>query len=206
MYSSHPSLVLGFHGCDRSVGERVLDGKTRLRKSTNDYDWLGSGIYFWEHNPGRARDYAELLRDNPERTRGKPITDPFVIGAVVDLGYCLNLLEHRSLQLVAESYRTLESAFARLGREFPRNVPIGSEGELLLRPLDRAVIESLHQAREEQEDRPFDSVRAVFPEGRALYDGAGFRSHSHTQICVRNPNCIKGYFRVLSPSKSYPIP
>ena len=54
MYEVLPSFVLGFHGCDRSVGENVLSGKTRLRKSSNDYDWLGNGIYFWENNPQRG--------------------------------------------------------------------------------------------------------------------------------------------------------
>ena len=46
MYSVLPSFVLGFHGCDRSVGEDVLADKSRLLPSENSYDWLGSGIYF----------------------------------------------------------------------------------------------------------------------------------------------------------------
>lgn len=206
MYTSHSSLVLGFHGCDRSVGENVLDGNIRLGHSRNDYDWLGSGIYFWENNPHRAMEYAELLRANPCRTKGKAIKDPFVVGAVIDLGFCLDLLEHRSLQLVSESYMTLKAAFDEVGKVLPTNVPVGSEKELLLRPLDCAVIEALHQGLEEEGNEPFDSVRAVFPEGRPLYEGAGFRSHSHIQICVRNPNCIKGYFRVLDPINSYRVP
>ena len=41
---------------------------------------------------------------------------------------------------------------------------------------------------------PFDSVRGVFWEGKELYKNAGFREKDHIQICIRNPNCIKGYF------------
>jgi hypothetical protein len=205
VYTSHSSLILGFHGCDRSVGEKVLGG-ARLKHSKNDYDWLGSGIYFWENNPHRALEYAELLRDNPHRIKGKAINDPFVVGAVIDLGFCLDLLEHRSLRLVSESYRTLKAAFDEVGKTLPANVSVGNEKDLLLRPLDCAVIESLHQAREEEHKISFDSVRGMFPEGDQLYDGAGFRSHSHIQICLRNPNCIKGYFRVLNPVNSYRIP
>ena len=48
------ALVLGYHGCDREVGERILGGGGHLQPSENDYDWLGSGIYFWEDNPRRA--------------------------------------------------------------------------------------------------------------------------------------------------------
>ena len=36
-----PTWVLGYHGCDREVGEAVLAGKTVLRTSENDWDWLG---------------------------------------------------------------------------------------------------------------------------------------------------------------------
>jgi hypothetical protein len=37
MYQQLPSFVLGFHGCDREVGETVLAGGL-LAASTNDYD------------------------------------------------------------------------------------------------------------------------------------------------------------------------
>lgn len=58
MYSISPSFVLGFHGCERDVGERVLAGEQTLLDSTNDYDWLGRGAYFWENNPQRALSFA----------------------------------------------------------------------------------------------------------------------------------------------------
>jgi hypothetical protein len=41
------SFVLGFHGCDQSVADDLLNGKDFV-PSANDWDWLGSGIYFWE--------------------------------------------------------------------------------------------------------------------------------------------------------------
>jgi hypothetical protein len=43
-----PTWVLGYHGCDREVGEAVLAGETELLPSENDWDWLGTGIYFCE--------------------------------------------------------------------------------------------------------------------------------------------------------------
>jgi len=206
VYSWQPSLVLGFHGCDASTAESVFAGKTRLRHSNNAYDWLGSGIYFWEQNPARALQYAELLRDNPHRSSGKKIEVPAVVGAVIDLGHCLNLLEQNSLKLVRQAHITLKASLAAVDQALPKNQNVDGDKDLLLRFLDRAVIEALHSSRQDEKERQFDSVRAVFPEGRPLYDGAGFRSHSHIQICVRNPNCIKGYFRVLKPNASYPLP
>ena len=89
LYKFQPSFVLGFHGCDKSVAERVLAGagKPHLRRSTNQYDWLGNGIYFWESSPKRAMEWAEFVRDNPSVSSGKVVT-PAVVGAIIDLGYC----------------------------------------------------------------------------------------------------------------------
>jgi hypothetical protein len=58
--------------------------------------------------------------------------------------------------------------------------------------LDCAVIQLLHL--DQDKIHPFDSVRGLFPEGDLLYENAGFREKNHIQICVRNPNCIKGFF------------
>ncbi len=43
MYQTLPSFILGFHGCDRKIGEAILSGSERMRLSTNEYDWLGHG-------------------------------------------------------------------------------------------------------------------------------------------------------------------
>ena len=40
----------------------------------------------------------------------------------------------------------------------------------------------------------FDSTRGVFTEGGPAFDGAGLFEKSHIQICIRNPNCIQGFF------------
>ena len=96
------ALVLGYHGCDREVGERILGEGGHLRPSENDYDWLGSGIYFWEDNPGRALEWAAFVRNNPKFSRAR-IRDLFVIGAVIDPGNCLDLLETDSIRIVEET-------------------------------------------------------------------------------------------------------
>ncbi|HEX8463307.1 MAG TPA: hypothetical protein VF627_01700 [Abditibacterium sp.] len=59
LYQFLPAFTLGFHGCDRSVGEAILAGREEhLLPSKNDYDWLGWGIYFWESNPRRALEFV----------------------------------------------------------------------------------------------------------------------------------------------------
>ena len=66
MYSVLPHFVLGFHGYDKTVTEKVFSGEAELKSSDNDYDWLGHGIYFWENNPERALEFAQLIKKYPK--------------------------------------------------------------------------------------------------------------------------------------------
>ena len=76
LYSRRSNLVIGFHGCDQSVVEAVIAGKTELLASTNDYDWLGNGIYFWEGqelypNAGfREKNHIQICVCNPNCIKG----------------------------------------------------------------------------------------------------------------------------------------
>ncbi len=40
--------ITGFHSCNKEVGVKVLNGEIDLKPSSNAWDWLGQGIYFWE--------------------------------------------------------------------------------------------------------------------------------------------------------------
>lgn len=188
------SFVLGYHGCDRKLAERVLLGKESLRISHNDYDWLGDGIYFWEHNAQRAFDFAAEVAARRPRS-GQKINKPAVIGAIIDLGFCLNLLDSGFIELVGAAHSQLVRSAAESGIDLPRNT--GGE-DLLKRNLDCAVLRTLHQAREEAGEQPFETIRAAFIEGERLYNNAGFSAKNHIQICVRDTRCIKGYFRPLN--------
>lgn len=196
METVQPSLVLGYHGCDQEVAERVLAGEDELRPSNNDYDWLGGGVYFWENNPARAIEYATLLMRYPQRSRGAPVRHPAAVGALVDLGNCLNMLDSEALGIVGDAYLHLANRVAlQPGIVMPRNVAPKGASEPLLRFLDCAVIEAVHLARSRSGQQPFDTVRAAFIEGEPLYPNAGFAARNHIQVCVRNTRCILGYFR-----------
>jgi hypothetical protein len=191
MYSTRSGLTLGFHGCDESVARQVVSGLSVLRKSVNHYDWLGHGIYFWENSPSRALEFARHLQEQPQFSKGK-ITKPAVIGAVIDLGYCFDLLDYQNLQLLKTGYQSILNT--RVAENIPQNKTVGNSGDLLLRELDCDVIDSVHLLKQKNGQPPFDSVRSVFYEGDELYPNAGFREKDHVQICIRNPNCIKGFF------------
>jgi hypothetical protein len=189
MYRRRPGLILGFHGCDESVAKQALSGHLTFMKSENLYDWLGSGMYFWDHSPERAMSFAlEKQIRRPEL-----IKTPSVIGAVIDLGYCLDLIEYENVQLLKWGYVVLEQSSG--SKNLPSNRDSLGTNDKLMRELDCAVIETLHRSIALEGRNPFDSVRGVFVEGDEVYPGSGIREKDHIQICIRNPNCIKGYFR-----------
>lgn len=200
MYSTLPSFVIGFHGCDKAIGEKIIAGEESLRPSKNSYDWLGHGIYFWENNPTRAFEYATEVKNNPKMCSEK-IETPFVVGAVIDLGECFNLLDSKFLQAMKLGYTALKKWTKKNHSPLPVNKTVGNSCSLILRQLDCAVVEYVHYLRKIQDEKPFDSVRAVYREGAPIYDGTDICEKNHIQICVRNPNCIKGYFKPLATSK-----
>ncbi len=206
MYSKRAGLILGFHGCDEKVRDSIVASKKAiLSPSENDYDWLGNGVYFWENNYVRALKYAQDLKDNPIKANSK-IAKPSVLGAVIDLGHCLDLLDSQYLDLLKYGYGILASSHKQHGLDIPKNKPIEKQGDLLLRNLDCAVIQTIHQFNNEEDLQEFDSVRGVFWEGQDLYPNAGFKEKNHIQIAIRNPNCIKGFFIPRELDESYPKP
>jgi hypothetical protein len=199
------SVVFGFHGCDESVAKEVIKNNKALRSSEQRYDWLGHGIYFWEGSETRALEWAISRKD---------IKQPAVIGAVINLGNCLDLLDEGCIQKVSTAHEILIEEFKDIDEPLPENSATDTNGFSFRRELDCAVIMRLHQEnneriagelnlsgaegknkREVQRHPDFiDSVRGMFPEGDELYPSAGFRRSNHIQLCIINPNCILGYF------------
>jgi hypothetical protein len=183
------SFVLAYHGCDRTIAEKLIAG-ARFVMSENDYDWLGAGIYFWEANPRRGLEFAHELQ---RWRKTNAIKEPYVVGAAIDLGFCLDLMSSNGIQAVASMHKDFLQYCARAGAEVPSN---SGSPDLRFRKLDCAVINHLHQVRATANLQPFDTVRGVFIEGNRIYRDSGFFEKTHVQICVRNLACIKGVFRV----------
>lgn len=186
LYEKISNLILGFHGCNKHTFEEVIYRGKMLKPSKNKYDWLGHGIYFWENGYDRALNWAL-------EKFGKD--DAAVIGAVIDLGQCLNLTDLSGTKALKEAFLIMKSLYESLGYKLPENRQLKNSKDYLLRPLDCAVIEQVHLNTEKQGKPQYDSVRGIFMEGEPVYPGAGFREKSHIQLCIRNTDCIKGFFR-----------
>lgn len=190
----YPFEVLGFHSCDKEVGIAILNGELDLKPSNNSWDWLADGIYFWEQNPFRALDYATKSAEGSQFNK-KRITTPFVLGAILELGNCLNLVAPEATSLLTETYEELEKIYQAAGEVMPKN-------EGAKRELDCAIIKAVHQANIVKGKQAYDSVRCAFNEGVEAYPNSNFTTQLHIQISIRTPELIKGYF-LPRPSENY---
>ena len=188
---SYQRIIFGYHGCDQRVAEDVLLGRSALTASENSYDWLGSGIYFWEHGPARALEWAH---QQSQQKRSK-IKKPAVLGAVIQLGNCFDLLDVRFTVELARFAHILSTELTSRGQALPTNQTTRTgDYDWLKRHRDCFVLNSTIPAVEASWECDFDSVRGVFQEGQPAFDGAGIKLKSHIQIAIRDPRAIIGYF------------
>jgi hypothetical protein len=183
------AYVLGFHGCDEDIGRQALDG-LKLKASDEDHDWLGPGVYFWENDPQRAIEWAQV------KFKGHPTKVPFSVGAMIDLGNCLDLTLRENFGYLEAGYKDLQLDSRTSKKPLPKNKdPRGrTRGDKLLRFLDCAVIRRVHRLIADGDIEPFDTVRGLFTEGSPVYPGARFYKKTHSQIAVLNHECIKAVF------------
>jgi len=158
-----------------------------LRPSNNPWDWLGDGVYFWENDPVRALSYVKEKMKREGDTRA-----PAVVGAVIDLGLCMNLVDQPALRELKAAYEDLTDDAHLLGFDLPKNE--GPTDDLLRRFLDKAVFDQVHTLRELGKLPPYQTVRSPFLEGKPLYPDTFFKLKTHVQVAVRDPACILGYF------------
>jgi len=184
-------LVLGYHGCDKSVADRVLAGNETLRKSEKPYDWLGHGVYFWEHGPDRAFGWAE------EQAARKKIETPDVLGAVIHLGNCFDMMDIGSTRILADAFADFKTTHEEIGQKVPENLSSQKgERDLLLRYRDCSMIDWLMKRFDSDTEFPaYDSVRGMFQEDEPAFEGSSIHMKSHIQIAILNPACIIGYFK-----------
>jgi hypothetical protein len=181
-----PRTVVGYHACSRSFAADLLSGRKRVRDwelSQHDYEWLGEGIYFWEHAPGRAWQWAR--QHHPD--------NPAVVATEIRLGRCLDLGDTLFAPLLRETYERIMAEYQRDGRSLPQNT---GGTDRLARRLDCLIINRFLKgvatgwASGDTESPPFQTIRCPFEEGEPAFPGGNIRLLSHIQIAVRDRSCI----------------
>ena len=180
--------IIGYHGCTAVTASRILRGES-FSPSSNDCDWLGQGVYFWEHGPDRAlRFIKEKLRREKRRER------PAVVGAVLQLGLCFDLLDTTFTANLGQVYPRFVESLGFAGRDLPINM--GPAAELKRRYLDYAML-NWYLSELQADSQLYQTVRGCFVEGGPAFPGSGIEAESHIQIAVRDPACIVGVFRPI---------
>jgi hypothetical protein len=189
-------MVVAYHGADEQTVRSVLLDRIDLQPSHNDYDWLGSGIYFWEHGPKRAFDWV-MERSRRAGSSSRARTKPAVIGAYIQLGLCFDLLDTEFTGALTQLFPEFEAAFRSRGEELPKNLNPSNvdRKDYPRRLLDCAMLNWCLDVLASREHLHFQTVRAIFAEGDPVFRGSKIMSKSHIQIAVRDPSCIVGYFR-----------
>jgi Alpha-L-arabinofuranosidase C-terminal domain len=149
--------------------------------SEKSHDWLGSGVYFWEGDPIRAFQWACLPWRN--------IETPSVIGAVIDLGRCLDLTTQEGIEAVKSAYEGLAQIHATTEQPLPQNA--GSEKGK--RNLDCAVIKHLHRAPLDTFNRNADKVGMAACAQLVNNLNALFLTHGDKFITTPNFNVFELY-------------
>jgi hypothetical protein len=168
-----PRYVVGYHGCTVPIADAIL-AVGGFPASENRYDWLGRGIYFWEYAPYRALELARYLG----LQRGE---EAAVLQATIRLGKCVNLMDVKDHADLLTTYNLLIEFYGE--ENLPSNTARGGHFR------DRLVIDTYCDQAAAQ-GASVDAVRGTFPEGEPIYPGSMILSLAHTQIAVRNPDCI----------------
>lgn len=173
--------IFGYHGCTIELATELISGVRPIsewQQSKNSYDWLGNGIYFWEHGPQRALQWARA------RYGGSAAT----VGAIIQLARCFDLLDVEFTRELLPAYQLEKEEWEAAGQ--PPLVNRGSDDDRRGRYLDCAVINRCLRRFPE-----LQAVRGAFLEGEPAFPGGKVFLDSHIQIAVRDPRCIIGIFQ-----------
>ena len=175
-----PRSIIGYHGCDRRFAQELIAGRVDAAAwlaSEKDYDWLGHGVYFWEHAPGRAWQWAVERHPGAEA----------VVAVEIRLGRCLDLGDTRAPLLLRAVYEEAKEAMELDGKELPSNV---GGPDKKARKLDCFILNRLMKSVDRGEVKMYQTIRCPFEEGEPAYPGSNIRVQSHVQIAVRDPRCL----------------
>lgn len=164
------TVVRGYHATNATTAHKLLTEGADWEPSSNGYDWLGSGIYFWQDDVQRAWEFG------CEGRRGWPPSETVVLEADIELGNCLDLIGRQYMKMLKQVFDHFEN---EMGSALPNNTSGRHARDCLV--VDRVAEHWMGRA---------DTVRGVFIEGDEVYPGSVFRTHQHVQIAVRNPDCI----------------
>ena len=165
-----PIKVIGYHGTSSESAAKILtDG---FRASTQDWEWLGRGAYFWQDAPYRAQSWAI------ERLGREGYTGPIaVVAAEILLAGFTDLLDKQGmgqLKEIAERYVASNQSLQNAGKANRLDCAVFNFATIVLQSKGVVV----------------NGYRAACVEGLPLTPGSPVHDLSHVQIVVIDESAI----------------
>ncbi len=164
---------IGYHGTTLEAAKMIA--REGFKISSNEYDWLGDGIYFFQDSQSRAWEWAYQVSSK----RNSP---PVVIACQIDLTNCWDLLDPAAVRRLGNYYNDVLNFYNRTGAVKPRQ----SGG---YRGMDRIVLNYACNVLNETQPT-ITVVRGAFEEGVPAFPGSGISDGQHIQLAVRETSAI----------------
>jgi hypothetical protein len=166
--------VYGYHGTSQTKAASIL--KNGFLTSDNDYDWLGTGIYFFQDAPMRAKQWA--IEQHPN--------EPAVICARIQLDNCIDLFDVKWFPILKNIYNLFGEQYRETNKPLPKQNPLHSKAHR----LDCAFFNYASQFISHQ-GQVATSIRAVFVEGECIFPNSAIFDLAHVQIAIKDPAVIR---------------
>ena len=175
--------MTGYHGTTQHRAEQILSHGFRL--STNPWEWLGDGVYFWQDAPTRAVVWSEEWSKRSVAGTGSLA----VLRCRLRLEDCLDLLDVNFNELIRE---LSEEFLQRLQAEpdAPKLVNYRTGAKRGRHELDAAFFNHL-VGRLAKKGLTVGCLRAAISEGEPILPDSPICYRSHVQICIRDLNLIE---------------
>lgn len=165
--SPEVTRIHGFHGTSLSNAHEIIVSGFRL--SSNDWDWLGDGVYFFQDAPRRAWDWA----------RNHYPDEPAVLASMIRLDHCMDLVDLGWKDVLADAFATLSDELSRQLLPLPRQTALAHR-------LDRLVVNLAIEHLERTGQGAISVVRGAFTEGSPMFPGSHLLERTHIQAAVRD--------------------
>jgi hypothetical protein len=165
--------IYGYHGTTTTKARNILT--QGFRASDNDYDWLGTGIYFFQDAPMRAKQWA--TQQYPE--------NPAVIRALIRLDNRIDLFDIAWQPVLKNLYNSFVEQYRRTNRPLPTQNSDRSKAHRLDCAFFNFASEVIFSRGQSVE-----SIRSAFMEGDRLFPDSAIFDLAHVQIAIRNPTLI----------------
>jgi len=168
--------VIGYHGTSGAKADGII--RVGFKTSENAYDWLGTGVYFFEEDLGRAQRWA----------RDSAPDDPSVVAAAISLGNVLDLFDQEATAALRDLAAATEERFRQQNTPLPKNRGGRRDFDCMLINLFCEVLE--------RSGTPVPGVRGLFEEGDPIHANSSIRDLTHIQLVVRDPRAILGVWKM----------